>query len=79
MNTAVTHPMESQGSGTAVTTHPESRASVLGWFARLVSGVRWGIEMRRRYDSEVAAGRRPDADAMRRISREVDAWIGRRA
>ncbi|HUE44863.1 MAG TPA: hypothetical protein VMO81_01315 [Aestuariivirgaceae bacterium] len=71
MNTAVTtHHMEARG---------ENRGHGLGWFASLVAGVRWGIEMRRRYDSEVAAGRRPDADAMRRISGEVDAWIGRRA
>jgi hypothetical protein len=68
---------------TAVTTHHievrETRALGLGWFATLVAGIRWGIEMRRRYDREVAAGRRPDADAMQRISGEVDAWIGRRA
>jgi hypothetical protein len=69
---------------TAVTTHHieargETRTHGLGWFASLVAGVRWGIEMRRRYDSEVAAGRRPDADAMQRISGEVDAWLGRPA
>jgi hypothetical protein len=69
---------------TAVTTPPmetrgESRAPGLGWFATLVAGIRWGIEMRRRYDSEVAAGRRPDDVAMRRITAEVDAWLGRRA
>ena len=65
---------------TAVTTHHiETRGYGLGWFAALVAGVRWGMEMRRRYDSEVAAGRRPDADALRRISGEVDAWIARRA
>jgi hypothetical protein len=65
---------------TAVTTHQmETRSQALGWFATLVSGVRWGIEMRRRYDSEVAAGRRPDAETMRRITGEVDAWLGRRA
>ena len=71
MNTAVaTHHLETRG---------ETRGHSLGWFAKLVAGVRWGIEMRRRYDSEVAAGRRPDEDAMRRISGEVDAWIGRPA
>ncbi len=71
MNTAVTtHHIETRG---------EARAHGLGWFANLVAGVRWGIEMRRRYDSEVAAGRRPDEAALRRISGEVDAWIGRRA
>jgi hypothetical protein len=69
---------------TAVTTPPmetrgESRVHGLGWFATLVAGIRWGIEMRRRYDSEVAAGRRPDDAAMRRITAEVDAWLGRRA
>ena len=71
MNTAVTtHPMEARG---------ETRGHGLGWFATLVAGVRWGVEMRRRYDSEVAAGRRPDEAAMRRISGEVDARIGRPA
>jgi hypothetical protein len=65
---------------TAVTTHDiEARSDGPGWFASLVAGVRWGMEMRRRYDSEVAAGRRPDDAAMRRISGEVDAWIARRA
>lgn len=65
---------------TAVTTHHiETRLPGLGWFAALVAGIRWGIEMRRRYDSEVAAGRRPDEAAMRRIVGEVDAWIGGRA
>ncbi len=69
---------------TAVTTHHietrgETREHGLGWFATLVAGVRWGIEMRRRYDSEVAAGRYPDADAMQRISAEVDAWIAKQA
>jgi hypothetical protein len=67
---------------TAVNTHhTETRGETpgydLGWITALISGVRWGIEMRRRYDSEVAAGRRPDADAMRRMSGEVDAWLGR--
>ncbi len=71
MNTAVTtHDIEARG---------ETRGYGLGWFATIVAGVRWGIEMRRRYDSEVAAGRRPDEAAMRRISGEVDAWIGRPA
>ena len=71
MNTAVTtHHMEARG---------ETRARGMGWFATLVAGIRWGIEMRRRYDSAVAAGRRPDDAAMRRISAEVDAWIGRPA
>jgi hypothetical protein len=65
---------------TAVTTHHiDTRGDGLGWFASLVAGVRWGMEMRRRYDSEVAAGRRPDEAAMRRISGEVDAWLGRPA
>ena len=69
---------------TAVTTHHietrgETRAHGFGWVATLVAGIRWGIEMRRRYDGEVAAGRRPDEAAMRRISGEVDAWIGRPA
>ena len=71
MNTAVTtNHMDTRG---------ETRGRGLGWFATLVTGVRWGIEMRRRYDSEVAAGRSPDGEAMRRISGEVDAWIGRRS
>ena len=71
MNTAVTtHHIEPRG---------EARGYGVGWFATLVAGMRWGIEMRRRYDREVAAGRRPDEAAMRRISGEVDAWIGRRA
>ena len=69
---------------TAVTTHHikpryETRTQGLGWFATLVAGVRWGIEMRRRYDREVAAGRRPDDAAMRRITAEVDAWLAGRA
>ena len=65
---------------TAVTTHQmETRSQAPGWFASLVSGVLWGIEMRRRYDSEVAAGRRPDEATMRRITGEVDAGPGRRA
>jgi hypothetical protein len=68
---------------TAVTTHQfeprgETRAHGLGWFATLVAGIRWGIEMRRRYDSEVAAGRRPDDAAMRRIAAEVDTWVAGR-
>ena len=71
MNTAVTtYHMEARGA---------TRGYGLAWFVALVAGVRWGIEMRRRYDREVAAGRRPDEAAMRRISGEVDAWIGRRA
>jgi hypothetical protein len=75
MNTAVTtHRIDARGE-----TRGETRGHGLGWIAVLVEGVRWGIEMRRRYDSEVAAGRRPDDAAMRRISGEVDAWIGRRA
>jgi hypothetical protein len=69
---------------TPVTTHQIEARGVtgtrgLGWFATLVAGVRWGIEMRRRYDSEVAAGRRPDEAAMRRITAEVDAWIAGRS
>jgi hypothetical protein len=64
---------------TAITArHAISRSHVLGWFANLVSGFRWGLEMRRRYDREIAAGRRPDDEAIRRISGEVDAWLGRR-
>lgn len=55
------------------------RRHVLRWFANLASGFAWGLEMRRRYDSELAAGRRPDDAAMRRIAGEVDAWQGRRA
>ena len=51
----------------------------LRWLASLVSGIRWGSEMQRRYDRERAAGRRPDAGAMRRMAREVDAWLGRRS
>lgn len=71
MNAAVTtHHIEARG---------DTRESGPGWFAKVVAGVRWGIEMRRRYDSEVAAGRRPDEAAMRRISGEVDASIGRPA
>lgn len=49
------------------------------WLASLVSGVRWGSEMQRRYDGERAAGRRPDAEAIWRMAREVDAWLGRRS
>jgi hypothetical protein len=75
VNTAVTtHHIEAPGE-----TRSETRARGPGWFATLVAGVRWGIEMRRRYDSEVAAGRRPDDAAMRRITAEVDAWLGSRA
>ena len=71
MNTAVTtHHMDTRG---------ETRGYGLGWFAMVVAGVRWGLEMRRRYDSEIAAGRRPDADAIQRISGEVDAWLGGRS
>lgn len=50
---------------------------VLGWIATLVSGFRWGLEMRRRYDTERAAGRTVDEQAMRRLVSEVDAWQGR--
>jgi hypothetical protein len=66
---------------TAITSHHhvETRGHTPGWIATLWSGVRWGIEMRRRYDSEVAAGRRPDAEAIRRMGGEVDAWLGRPA
>jgi hypothetical protein len=54
------------------------RRRVLCWFTSLASGFAWGLEMRRRYDSELAAGRRPDEKALRRIAGEVDAWQGRR-
>ena len=75
MNSAVTtHNMEARDD-----TRGHARGHQPGWFASLVAGVRWGVEMRRRYDSEVAAGRRPDEAAMRRIRGEVDDWIGRRA
>lgn len=67
MNTAITSP------------HVALQGHALGWFATLVSGIRWGLEMRRRYDSERAAGRRPDDEAIRRMVGEVDAWLGRRA
>ena len=50
----------------------------LRWLVRLVSGIRLGLEMQRRYDRERAAGRRPDAEAMGRMAGEVDAWLGRR-
>lgn len=50
---------------------------VLGWITTLVSGFRWGLEMRRRYDAERAAGRPVDEQAMRRLVSEVDAWQGR--
>ena len=48
------------------------------WLVSLLSGIRWGSEMQRRYDRERAAGRQPDAEAMRRMAGEVDAWLGRR-
>jgi hypothetical protein len=48
------------------------------WLISLVSGIRWGSEMQRRYASERAAGRRPDAEAIGRMAGEVDAWLGRR-
>ena len=56
-----------------------SRGHVAGWIATLVSGFRWGVEMRRRYDAERAAGRPVDDNAMRRMASEVDAWQGRRS
>ena len=64
---------------TAITSrHAAPQGHVLRWLATLVSGVRWGLEMRRRYDSERAAGRPVDETAIRRIAGEVDAWLGRR-
>lgn len=48
------------------------------WLSGLVSGVRWGLEMRRRYDIEVFSGRRPDEATIRRMAGEVDDWLGRR-
>lgn len=48
------------------------------WLSDLVSGVRWGLEMRRRYDMELSAGRRPDEASIRRMASDIDDWLGRR-
>ena len=58
--------------------HAAPRVPVLGWLAAMVSGLRWGHEMRRRYDAERSAGRQPDGETIRRLADEVDAWLGRR-
>ena len=66
MNTAINAPFAA------------SEAPARRWLADLVSGLRWGLEMHRRYESERAAGRPVDEEALRRITGEVDAWLGRR-
>ncbi len=48
------------------------------WLGDLVAGVRWGLEMRRRYDLETSGGRRPDEATIRRMAGEGDDWLGRR-
>jgi hypothetical protein len=35
------------------------------------------MEMRRRYDLEISAGRRLDEATIRRMAGEVDDWLGR--
>ena len=63
---------------TALTSqHVPALGPVVGWIAALVSGFRWGLEMRRRYDAERAAGRPIDQQALQRIVSEVDARQGR--
>ena len=56
-----------------------SQSAALRWLGTFVSGVRWGVEMQRRYDSQRAAGQRPDSEALRRMADEVDGWLGRRS
>jgi len=67
MNIAISSPSVARPNG-----------SVLRWLGTLAAGVCWGLEMRRRYDSERAAGRQPDPEAIRRMAGEVDGWLGRR-
>ena len=66
-------------TATASHDYAETRGHAFGWIATLVSGILWGIEMSRRYDAEIAAGRQPDGEAIRRMIVEVDAWLGRSA
>jgi hypothetical protein len=49
---------------------------VLRWFVDLSASFRWAFEMRRRCDNALAASRLDD-DSLRRIAREVDAWVDR--
>jgi hypothetical protein len=49
---------------------------LLRWFVDLNSSFRWAFEMRRRCDNALAAGRLDD-ESLRRIAREVDAWVAR--
>ena len=65
-------------STTITSQRAPSRRQILGWIAPLVSGFSWGLEMRRRDESERAAGRPVDEQALRRIVSEVDARQGRR-
>jgi hypothetical protein len=46
--------------------------------AAFASTFSWAMEMGRRCEREMAAGRRLDDDAIRRIASEVDAWQWRR-
>lgn len=65
MNTAVNHRFAAP------------RSAAVHWLSTLLSGLRWGLEMRRRYENERAAGRTVDEAALRRMAGEVDVWLGR--
>jgi hypothetical protein len=62
---------------TVISTRTHRPQGLLRWFVDLNATFRWAMEMRRRCDSELAAGRLDD-EGLRRIAREVDAWVDRR-
>jgi hypothetical protein len=57
-------------------TRTDRPQGLLRWFADLNASFRWAFEMRRRCDNARAAGRLKD-ESLRRIAREVDAWVDR--